>query len=80
MEILCKPLGATFYFCIECDRVTPFDGNSHCFVCGCDCPFGELNDPSITQEDSDNDFELNYERIGLVKELPDTHWFHTYYK
>jgi hypothetical protein len=79
MEIQCESLNTTYYFCIECDKVTPFDGNAHCFICGCDCPLGELNDYSISEKEWENDYKMNYEKIGLVSKLSRSHWLHKYY-
>lgn len=50
MIIKCVQLKAIFEYCIECDCIVPFDGNMHCFRCGCDSPDGELNDPELTDE------------------------------
>lgn len=75
--IKCKPLHATFYYCIECDRITAFDGNCHCFLCGCDCPTGELNDYSISKKEWDDDYLRNYEVIGNINDLPQGHWLLT---
>lgn len=74
--IKCQPLIAFYYFCIECDKIRPFNGDSHCFICGCDCPFGELNDYSISQEEWDSENKRSIEKIGDMRELPKDHWIH----
>ena len=53
MEINCIPLKENFEFCINCDMITPFDSNAHCYICGCDHPLGDFNDYSIPIEEWD---------------------------
>lgn len=44
--------------CIGCDNIIPFDGNGHCFICGCDHPHSSIDDESISQEDFESEVNL----------------------
>jgi len=52
MQIYCVPLRVREYVdhCVGCDNIVPFDSNGHCWICGCDMPFGSIDDDTLTQE------------------------------
>jgi len=52
MKIECVSL-KVFEFvdhCLGCDNIVPFDSNGHCWICGCDMPFGGIDDDTLSQE------------------------------
>jgi len=59
IKIQCLPFYGCTDFCIQCDRVTIFDSNLHCYGCGCDSPVGESNDYSISSDEFENYYKKN---------------------
>ncbi|MEJ5105527.1 hypothetical protein [Chryseobacterium sp. MYb328] len=66
MKYNCIPFYCHLEFCIECDKVTPFD-EWQCIYCGCDTPFGVWADDDRTYEEDEEYFKQRV-RIGDLRE------------
>ena len=60
-HLKCIEIKVNFEFCIECNKDTPFAFGFKCMYCGCDSPFGEFYDLSV----SDSQIET-YEQLSEV--------------
>lgn len=49
--------------CLGCDNIIPFDSDGHCWLCGCDMPFGSIDDDELTQQDFDKEHTWVYFEI-----------------
>lgn len=60
--ITCIPLKVYTYVahCIGCDNIVPFDGNGHCWICGCDHPHSSIDDEDIPEGDFEKENRLEW--------------------
>lgn len=65
--ITCLPFFYTgiVEYCLGCNFIAPFDGNLHCFFCGCDHPHSSFGDFTVSEADFDSEVNSREKFIFL---------------